>query len=159
MVEVDVTVRGSTRDIFVVMEQLCRLIAAISWISTGDKMTEWYAHTVPVPVSWSWCCTGALWDVTTGGTREGTWDLYVISDVCLFSFSYLVLLMKKLINSQCRKGIGNFIQASLKFITQETVFQKALRTVPEKWMGRPVYMCNEEHILVKSYCFFKEQVS
>lgn len=30
MVEVDVTVRGSTRDIFVVMEQLCRLIAAIS---------------------------------------------------------------------------------------------------------------------------------
>jgi len=30
MVEVDVTVKGSTRDIVVVMEQLWRLIAAIS---------------------------------------------------------------------------------------------------------------------------------
>lgn len=52
--------------------------------------------------------------------------------VCLFSFSYLVLLMKKLINSQCKKGIGNFIRASLMFITQETVFQKPLKTVPER---------------------------
>lgn len=40
MVKVDVTVKGSTRDIFVVMEQLCMLIAEISQISTGDKMTE-----------------------------------------------------------------------------------------------------------------------
>lgn len=39
---------------FVVMEQLCVLIAVvISRISTGDKMAERYAHIVPMPVSWS----------------------------------------------------------------------------------------------------------
>ena len=35
---------------------------------------------------------------------------------------------KKLINSQSNKEMENFIQANLRIITQETVFQKALRS-------------------------------
>ena len=37
--------------------------------------------------------------------------------------------MKKLINSQLKKEMENFIPANLRIITWEIVFQKALRTV------------------------------
>ena len=37
---------------------------------------------------------------------------------------------KILISSQSKKEIENFIPANMKIITQETVFQKALRGIP-----------------------------
>lgn len=68
MVQVDVTVKSSRRDLFVVMEPLCILVAVvIPCIFTGDKITERYAHLVPRPVSWSCCHARVRWDVTTGG--------------------------------------------------------------------------------------------
>ena len=43
--------------------------------------------------------------------------------------SWKIILTKKLSNSQPKEEIENFIQANLRIITQEIVFQKALRTV------------------------------
>ena len=39
--------------------------------------------------------------------------------------------MRKLIKSLSKEGMENPIQAKLRIITQETVSQKALRTVPK----------------------------
>ena len=70
--------------------------------------------------------------------------IVVVAVAHLFSLLHgmpLQMLMKKLINSQSKKEIENFIQDNLRIITQETVFQKPLRTVlPIKDQSTVIYI-------------------
>ena len=50
------------------------------------------------------------------------------------------IVHKKLINSQSKKEMKNFIHVNLRMIACETVSQRVLRTVSKKSTGRPVYM-------------------
>ena len=46
---------------------------------------------------------------------------------------------QKLIDTQSKKEMETFIWAMLRNIAQEMVFQKALRTLPKRRVGRPGY--------------------
>ena len=50
--------------------------------------------------------------------------------VCILSMYIFGDVNEKLINSQSKREVENFIQANLRIITRVTVFQKSLRTVP-----------------------------
>ena len=70
----------------------------------------------------------------TGDTEVNKPDEKFLSSWSLYSVRkdrHYIMLMKKLLYKPENK-MEHFIQANLRIIIQETVFQKALRTVPKR---------------------------
>ena len=67
--------------------------------------------------------------------------------------SFITTVDEELINSRSKTEMENFIRANLRIITQETVLQKALRTVlPMRGQGT-VIKCLRQRVIRQMTCY------